>query len=122
MTDDELMQEMEKIATENKPEVVLAEFELTSTELHKIGNGTCCVFNSDLNPFSIRFLLKSSFKSPKSNFVINKYALQVVITQKQKFMRKEDIAVRTKVVKTKSKKPEKMRVETEVKETATKLF
>lgn len=123
MSDEELMQAMNESVKEHTPEVVLAEYPVTSTELHKIANGDCCIFNNDTNPFSIRFLLQSSFKSPKSDFVINKYVMQIMVTQKQKFMRKEEIATRTRVVKTKRAEKVKVeRIETQVKESKKKLF
>lgn len=98
----ESMRTIAELGSHNQAsEVVMAEFVTTSTELHNIANGQCCTLNSDM--FSIRFLLKDSFKSSRSNFVINKYVIQVLAHSKSDFLRKENIATKTKVVKSKSK-------------------
>jgi len=141
MNDDELAQSMKKVqeVQQEKKEktstfapllkiensTILAEFPITSTEMHKIANGDCCVINAEQSAFSIRFLLKNSFKSPRSNFVINKYVIQILVSEKQKFMRKEEIAVRTKVVKGQSAKGEKKdteKIETSISESKKDLF
>lgn len=79
-------------------EVVLVEFPISSTALHNIANGDCCTLNDEECPFSVRFMLKDSFKSAKSDFVINKFVVQIVVSENRQFMRKEDMATRVKVV------------------------
>ena len=98
-----LMDAMKQVVSEERQSsgAVLAEFDTTSTELHKIANGDCCTLFD--GQFGLRFLLKDSFKSPRSSFVINKYKIQFIINNKPNFMRKEEIAVKTKVIKGKLK-------------------
>lgn len=135
--EDRLMQEMMKYQEETpdtfqkteknfpEAEVVIAEFPVTSTELHKIANGDCCQFNSRESLFSIRFLLKDSHKSYKSNFVINNYVIQIIASNKDHYLKKEEIAVKTKVVKTETKRQpqtESVKIDTQIQTTGETLF
>ena len=95
-----LMEAMQQKIQE-KEGVVLAEFDTTSTELHNIANGKLCTLFS--GQFGIRFLLKESFKSGRSSFVINKLKIQFLVNNKPNAMRKENIATKVKVVKGQSK-------------------
>lgn len=79
--------------------VVLAEIPINSTTLHNIALGKCCTIGQAGEVFAVRFLLQNSFKSRYSNFVINNFMMQVIAVGKSSAMRKEDIAVQTKVVK-----------------------
>ena len=108
----------------SRAEVVLAEYPVTSTELHKIANGDCCTINDPSCPFSLRFMLKKSFKSSCSDFVINNYVIQIVASETKKFLRKEEIATKTKVVKGRQKRSNAVPIETgtEVKDTNRSLF
>lgn len=104
MNDEELFAQMNSLCNqteteEAKPTIVIAEFELSSTDLHNIANGKCMILNDKDTSFKVQFLLKDSFKSGKSNFVINKFAVQIVVSEKRPFMKKEEIAVKTKVEK-----------------------
>jgi len=74
---------------------VLAEVNITGTQLHKIAGGECVTLSDGI--LGIRFLLKSSFKSNYNNYVVNNFKLQVVALGKDNAMQKEDIAVKTKV-------------------------
>ena len=117
MEEDKIMQfinnmkpeEKEVINTQNSNDnqVVLAEIPVSSTQLHKIANGSCCTLHDTSSQYSLRFLLKSSFKSRKSNFVINNFVMQVIVRQNKKYMTKEDIATKVKVVKTEGKRQKK---------------
>ena len=74
---------------------VLAEIPLTSTELHHIANGKLkCLYDGALG---VRFLLKHSFKLKNSNYVVNNLVMQIVAKGKDNVMKREDIAVKTKV-------------------------
>ena len=99
----DLIEAMKQRLNENTPSsgVVLAEFDTTSTELHNIANGKLCTLFD--GQFGIRFLLKESFKSGKSSFVINKFKIQFLVSDKPNAMRKENIATKVKVVKGQSK-------------------
>jgi len=74
---------------------VLAEIPITSTELHYIANGNLKMLCD--GAIGVRFLLKDSFKARNSSFVINRMMMQVVAVGKNNAMRKQDIAVKTKV-------------------------
>lgn len=117
----DLNESLKKIAEINKQEVILDEIEITSTELHNIANGQCCDLNGD--KFSIRYLLKDSFKSPKSNFIINKYAIQIVAKQSREYFKKELIATKTKIEKAEIKiKKESKQVKLELSSDSEELF
>ncbi len=108
-----------------KPSVVLAEFKVTSTELHNLANGKCCKFNDQDSPFSIQFLLKNSFKSQKSNFIINNYVMQIIASEKKVYMVKEEIAVQTRLEKRTTvtkKEVQKPIVKLEIEEGVESLF
>lgn len=109
---------------QSKNEVVMAEFKLTGGELHKIATGNCMQLNDNDSPFSIRFLLKSSYKVGTGSYVMNHFVLQVVATEKKSFMKKEDIGTRVKVVKTESKKEkkQKQKVKTVINDEGESLF
>jgi len=112
----DLMEAMKKAATDriNNDGVVMVEFDISSTELHNIANGNCCSIND--GQFGLRFLLSSSFKSPRSSFVINKFKVQLVVNNKSNFLRKENIAVKTKVIKAPSKvKKKEVKVKEKIK-------
>lgn len=74
---------------------VLAEIEITGTQLHKIAGGECMTLSE--GALGVRFLLHNSFKSKYSNYVVNQFKMQVVALGKENVMKKEDIAVKTKV-------------------------
>lgn len=92
-------------------DIVLAEIPVSNVQLHKIGVGECCTLAQPGEVLGVRFLLKSSFKARQSNFVVNNFVMQIVATGKQNAMRKEDIAVLTKVKVEKAKVPEKKKVQ-----------
>jgi hypothetical protein len=121
MDDEQLIQEMLTEVPKER-EVILVEYPISSTELHKIANGDCAQLNSKDCPFSIRFLLEHSQKSSKSNFVINRFKVQIVVSEQQKFMRKEEIATRTKVLKAKPKTKVREKVETKIESSDEVLF
>jgi len=85
-----------KLGEQNSQDLpVLAEIPLTSTELHHIANGKLkCLYDGALG---VRFLLKHSFKLKNSNYVVNNLVMQIVAKGKDNVMKREDIAVKTKV-------------------------
>jgi len=122
MNDDSLMEQMKESLQDKTNEVVLVEFPLSSTELHNIANGGCKQLNDRECPFSIRFMLKDSFKSSRSDFVINKFVVQIVVAENKEFLKKENIATRVKIVARDRKKKEKIKEEITVEESEERLF
>lgn len=106
---------------------VVAEIPITKIHLLKIANGTPMVFTQKGEVFGVRFVLKNSFKSKKSNFVINNFVMQIFATGKESFSSVRNIPVLTKiktVIKEKEvfKKPEKKKVCFETKESDEEVF
>ena len=90
---------------------VLAEIGISGTKLHKIATGECCTFAD--GPLGIRFLLKNSFKSRNSSYVVNNFIVQIVAIGKDNTMTKEEIAVKTKVKTIVKEKPKKEQTKVE---------
>lgn len=105
---------IEEQPSRKRSDVVIAEIPVSNTQLHKIATGECCSLGKEGELFSIRFLLKNSFKARNSNFVVNSFIMQIVAVGKDNAMRKEDIAVKTKiktVIKEKTVKAKKSQVQ-----------
>ena len=85
---------------------VLAEVDISGTQLHKIATGECCMLTD--GSLGIRFLLKNSFKSKYRNYVVNNFAMQIVAIGKNNAMSREDIAVKTKVKTVQKEVPKKI--------------
>ncbi len=83
--------------TEEKDYPVLAEIPINNTQLHRIATGKPCVIAQPGETLAIRFLLKSSFKSRASNYVVNNFIAQVVAVGKDNPMRREEMGVKTQI-------------------------
>lgn len=79
-------------------EVIIAEIPVNKIELLNIANANkCSTLSKPGEIFGVRFLLKNSFKAKNSNFVVNNFVMQVVALGKDNVMKKEDIAMKTKI-------------------------
>ena len=83
--------------------IVLAELNIIGVQLHQVANGKPVIISKKGELLAVRFLLKSSFKSPKSNYVIKNFALQVLAVGKEGTLKPEKMGVLTKVQKVASK-------------------
>jgi len=81
----------------NDRAVVVSEIPISNTQLHHIATGKICQIGQPEEPFAVRFLLKSSFKSSSSNYVVNNYIMQIIAVGKNNVMRKQDMDLLTKV-------------------------
>ena len=77
--------------------VVVSEIPITNTTLHQIASGKCQIVGQPGEAFAVRFMLKGSFKSSRSKYVVNNMIMQIVAVGKRNVMRKENMAVLTKV-------------------------
>jgi hypothetical protein len=91
-------------------DVVIAEIPVDNTTLHKIATGQCRSIGCKGEMFAVRFLLKDSFKARQSNYVVNRFVMQILAVGKGNAFKVEDIAVKTKV-QTVQKIVEKKKVE-----------
>ena len=78
---------------------VLAEININNITLLKIANGQLLTIGMPGEVLAVRFLLKHSMKSPKTNFVINNYVMQIIAVGKNNTMRVEQIANQVKIQK-----------------------
>ena len=91
----------------NEP-VVLAEIPLTGGQIHALAQGGGQTFSDGM--FGIRFILKSSFKLPKGNFVVKKFVMQVITKGKLDTVKADKVATVIKVEKGESKVKERKKV------------
>lgn len=103
MTDEDLDTAMRK-ALQTTPQtdltsggLVLAELPISGTKLHQIATGKALTITANGELFAVRFLLKDSFKSPKSNYVINNFVMQILPVGKNNAMQPTEMAIKTKV-------------------------
>lgn len=82
---------------------VVSEIPISSGQLHKIAAGNYCLLGQKGEPFAVRFMLKSSFKLKKNDFVVRNIVMQIVAVGKDNVMRREDMATDVKLVKSQSK-------------------
>jgi hypothetical protein len=109
----------------NKDAIVVTEIPVSNTQLHNIATGKLCTLSSRGECFGVRFLLKNSFKSKQSNYVVRNMVMQIVALGKDNVMRKEDIATDIKIQTVKSKvvkKEEPKEEEVKVNQTDKELF
>jgi hypothetical protein len=121
--DDDILSPLQNSCSDKS--VIVAEIPVSNTQLHHIATGKLCTLSSRGECFGVRFLLKSSFKSRQSNYVVRNMVMQIVALGKDNVMRKEDIAtdVRIQTVKSKVvKKEEPKEEEVKVNQTGKELF
>jgi hypothetical protein len=105
--------------------VIIAEIPVSNTQLHHIATGKLCTLSQKGELFGVRFLLKGSFKSKQSNYVVRNMVMQIVALGKDNVLRKEDIATDIKIQTVKSKvvkKEEPKEEEVKVNQTNKELF